>query len=143
MNEIMLQTPVDLRWDLFHRLLTRPGAAVPPPPPDPPAWAPLRVARGEQVWRALASETIDPQRLRDFRQPVYLPVARDSHPWFGAAARRLAGAFPTAHVEEYPGSHVDPPHVGEAAHFATALRRLWASAGDPAAHPLAGTARLA
>ncbi len=133
MDEVMLHTPADRRWEEFHRLLTRPGADVPPPPPNPPPWAPLRVARGEQVWEALRAHLIGADRLAAVTAPVYLPVAADSHPWFTDAAHRLAAQFPLATVEVFPGNHVRPPHVSDAARFVARLRALWAAAGDPAA----------
>jgi pimeloyl-ACP methyl ester carboxylesterase len=133
MDTVMLDTPPDRRWETFHHLLTRPGADVPPPPPNPPAWAAGRVARGEQVWRALRVHPIPAERLRSITAPVYLPVAADSHPWFTDAARSLAERFVSANVEIYPGNHVRPPHVAEAERFVAALRSLWAAAGDPAA----------
>ena len=133
MDEVMLHTPADRRWEEFHRLLTRPGADVPPPPPNPPPWAPLRVARGEQVWEALRAHLIGADRLAAITAPVYLPVAADSHPWFTDAARRLAAQFPVATVEVFPGNHVRPPHVSDAGRFVARLRALWAAAGDSAA----------
>lgn len=132
MDTVMLDTPPDRRWEMFHRLLTRPGAAVPPPPPNPPVWAAGRVAHGERVWRALRAHPIATERLRSITAPVYLPVAADSHPWFTDAAHRLAERFESARVEVYPGNHVRPPHVAEAERFVAALRALWAAAGDPA-----------
>jgi pimeloyl-ACP methyl ester carboxylesterase len=133
MDEVMLHTPPDQRWESFHRLLTRPGADVPPPPPNPPPWAPVRVARGERVWEALRAHLIGADRLAAVTAPVYLPFAADSHPWFADAAHRLAAQFPAATVEVYPGNHVRPPHVTEARRFVAALRELWASAGDSSA----------
>jgi pimeloyl-ACP methyl ester carboxylesterase len=130
MDTVMLDTPAEQRWETFHRLLTRPGADVPPPPPKPPAWAAGRVARGEQVWRALRAHPIPAERLRSITAPVYLPVAADSHPWFTDAAHSLAERFGSATVEVYPGNHVRPPHVARAAQFVAALRSLWAAAGD-------------
>src|SRR3954447_27075168 len=94
MDAVMLDTPADQRWETFHRLLTRPGADVPPPAPKPPSWAAGRIARGEDVWRALRAHTIPTERLRPIKAPVYLPVAADSHPWFTDAAYRLADGFP-------------------------------------------------
>jgi len=135
MDTVMLDTPADRRWETFHELLTRPGADVPPPPPNPPPWAPGRVARGEDVWRALRTHAIPIEQLRPIKAPVYLPVAADSHPWFTDAAYRLAGGFSAATVEMYPGNHVRPRHVSAAERFVAALRTLWAAAGDPSPWP--------
>ena len=130
MDAVMFDTPAERRWETFHQLLTRPGADVPPPPPNPPPWAAGRVARGEQVWRALRAHPIPAERLASITAPVYLPVAADSHPWFVDAAHQLADRFQTATVDVYPGNHVRPPHVSEADRFVAALRSLWATAGD-------------
>jgi pimeloyl-ACP methyl ester carboxylesterase len=128
MDEVMLHTPAERRWEEFHRLLTRPGADVPPPPPNPPPWAARRIARGEQVWEALRAHLIGADRLAALTAPVFLPVAADSHPWFTDAAHRLAAQLPSATVEVFPGNHVRPPHVGEPERFAARLRELWAGA---------------
>lgn len=130
MDAVMLDTPAQKRWVAFHELLTRPGADIPPPPPNPPPWAAGRVARGEQVWRALRAHLIPAYRLASIAVPVYLPVAADSHPWFADAAHRLADQFPTATVEIFPGNHVRPPHVSATERFLTRLRALWREAGD-------------
>jgi pimeloyl-ACP methyl ester carboxylesterase len=131
MDTVMLDTPAEQRWTSFHKLLTRPGADIPPPPPNPPSWAAARVARGEQVWRALRAHLIPAQRLASITVPVYLPVAADSHPWFTDAAHHLAERFTNATVEIFPGNHVRPPHVSASERFVARLRALWRSAGDP------------
>jgi pimeloyl-ACP methyl ester carboxylesterase len=125
MDDIMLRTPPELRWPIFHDLLTRPGADVPPPPAEPPAWASQRVDRGGDIWRALRAESLSPALVGAFAGPVYLPYADDSHPFFATTAHTLAGLFPDARVEEYRGNHIRPPHVSEPARFAAALRERW------------------
>ncbi|GIJ50797.1 hypothetical protein Val02_76830 [Virgisporangium aliadipatigenens] len=125
MDEIMLHTPPEQRWPVFHELLTRPGSDIPPPPTSPPAWAHERVDRGGDIWRALRATSLTPAQIGAFTRPVYLPYADDSHPFFADTAHTLAELFPAARVDEYHGNHIRPPHVSEPERFATALRNLW------------------
>ena len=123
LDQVMLGTPAERRWEPFHAALAPPGAPAPPLPARVPAWAPLRVAAGERIWRALRSAPLDLSTLATLRGPLYLPVAGDSHPRFATAAHRLATAAPASWVDVYSGcTHVDPPHVRHPARFAAALR---------------------
>jgi pimeloyl-ACP methyl ester carboxylesterase len=71
--------------------------------------------------------SLDREALRQFSQPVYLPVGGRSHPRFLAIADVLAETFPNASLEVFEQrEHFDPPHRAEPERFARALLNLWA-----------------
>ena len=86
-----------------------------------------RVANGAALYRAYNDYNIDRERLRYFRQPVYLALGTLSPPIFERNAKLLSSLFPAIKVEVYEGrQHLDPPHRAEPVRFARALRELWA-----------------
>ena len=111
-------------------LNVRPGVQAPlPPPGPPPPWMARRVANGAEMYRAYHDYNLDRERLRYFRQPVYLALGTLSPPIFERNAKLLSSLFPNMRLEMYEGrQHLDPPHRAEPERFARALRELWAQA---------------
>jgi len=99
---------------------------------SPPPWLARRHAAAA-LWAGLYDARFDQTRLASFRGPVHLALGEGSAPRFERAARKLAGMFPHAELEVYPGAHhVHPPHRASPSRYAAALRRLWerADRGD-------------
>jgi pimeloyl-ACP methyl ester carboxylesterase len=107
------------------------GGLEPPPPPDPPPpWMLTRPVGLRALTRAFASATLDLDRLRAFRRPVYFALGGRSNPHnYRPMAERAAGIFPDFAVERFEErSHLDPPHQAEPVRTARALRAHWARA---------------
>lgn len=112
----------------FARYQLKPGVK-PPPPPDgpPPPWMAKRPAGLAAFIEAFDKARLDLARLRAFKRPVYFALGGLSNPdYYGRMAERLGHIFPDFTLETYPERHhFDPPHRGEPAKVAAALRQLW------------------
>ena len=61
--------------------------------------------------------------------PVYLAYGLLTHEGMIRRLQTLAGLLPDVWIEAYPGlHHFAPPQRSRPAHYATALRHLWARA---------------
>jgi pimeloyl-ACP methyl ester carboxylesterase len=114
----------------FTSLQLRPGVAPPPPPPGPaPDWMAKRPAGLRAMIRAFETYTTDPELLRRCAFPVYLAYGLLTHEGMIRRMQALAGLFPDVWIEAYPGlHHFAPPQRSRPAHYAAALRHLWARA---------------
>lgn len=120
--------PPDKQMEGFMRLNAGRGKVSPPSGPQPD-WMAKRPAGVRAITRAFEEYDLDVESLRRFNRPVYIAVGGLSHPSEMRKAERLSTIFPEASVEVYEERHhMDPPHRGEAARFAKALRDLWDNA---------------
>ncbi len=126
MDRVMALPPEE-RVRAFLRVLMRPGVEPPPRPPGPPPpWMATRPA-GLIAWnRARKAYTLDRERVRRLRQPIYLARAGLSPPAYERGVLALASLLPDVTVEVYEArSHIDAPHRAEPERFARGLRELW------------------
>ena len=114
----------------FTSLQLRPGVEPPPPPPGPaPDWMAKRPAGLRALMRAFEASTTDPELLRRCAFPVYLAYGLLTHEGMIRRLQALAGLLPDVWIEAYPGlHHFAPPQRSRPAHYAAALRHLWARA---------------
>lgn len=124
----------------FTRLQMRPGVEPPPPPPGPPPdWMALRPGGLRAMMRAFEASTTDPELLRRCAFPVYLAYGLLTHDGIVRRVQALAGLLPDVWIEAYPGlHHFAPPQRSRPAHYAAALRHLWARAETRLAEPDGG-----
>ncbi len=124
----VMALPPEERLPAGMALNVRPDVQAPSPPPGPPPpWMARRVANGAAIVRAYDDYNLDLERLRHFRQPVYLALGTLSPPIFERNAKMLTSLFPNMQLEVYEGrQHLDPPHRAEPERFARALREFWA-----------------
>jgi pimeloyl-ACP methyl ester carboxylesterase len=114
----------------FTSLQLRPGVEPPPPPPGPaPDWMAKRPGGLRAMMRAFEADSTDPGLLRRCAFPVYLAYGLLTHEGMIRRMQALAGLFPDVWIEAYPGlHHFAPPQRSRPAHYAAALRHLWARA---------------
>ena len=124
----------------FTSLQLRPGVEPPPPPPGPePDWMAKRPEGLRAMIRAFETYTTEPELLRRCAFPVYLAYGLLTHEGMVRRMQALAGLLPDVWVEAYPGlHHFAPPQRSRPAHYATALRHLWARAEAGRAGPGGG-----
>jgi pimeloyl-ACP methyl ester carboxylesterase len=129
----------------FTSLQLRPGVELPPPPPGPaPDWMAKRPAGLRAMMRAFEAYTTDPELLRRCTFPVYLAYGLLTHEGMIRRMQALAGLLPDVWIEAYPGlHHFAPPQRSRPAHYAAALRHLWARAEAGRAGSGAGDAGYA
>jgi hypothetical protein len=123
----VMALPLEERMRAFQRVLMPPGMEPPPRPPGPPPpWMATRPA-GLIAWhRARKAYTLDRERVRHLRQPIYLARTGLSHPAYERGVLVLASLLPDVTVEVYEArSHFDAPHRAEPERFARGLRELW------------------
>jgi pimeloyl-ACP methyl ester carboxylesterase len=127
----VMALPPEERLRAGMALNVRHGVQAPSPPPGPPPpWMARRVAGGAAMYRAYDDYNLDRERLRHFRQPVYLALGTLSPPIFERNAKLLSGLFPNIQLEMYEGrQHLDPPHRAEPERVARALREFWKRSG--------------
>ena len=124
----------------FTSFQLRPGVEPPPPPPGPPPdWMAKRPGGLRAMMRAFERCTTDPELLRRCAVPVYLAYGLLTHEGMIRRMQALAGLLPDVWIEAYPGlHHFAPPQRSLPAHYATALRHLWARAEAGRAGPGGG-----
>ena len=113
----------------FTRLNLRPEAPLPPAPPGPPPWMSKRPAGLRALALSFYGGSVDANRFREFRGPVYWAIGSLTHAVDERKAKFMVGLFRDLRVEIYEGRHhFDPPQRAEPERFARALRELWARA---------------
>ena len=114
----------------FTSLQLRPGVEPPPPPPGPaPEWMAKRPDGLRAMMRAFETDTTDPELLRHCAFPVYLAYGLLTHEGMIRRMQALGGLLPDVWIEAYAGlHHFAPPQRSRPAHYAGALRHLWARA---------------
>jgi pimeloyl-ACP methyl ester carboxylesterase len=120
----------------FTRRQIRPGAELPRSPDGPPPWMASRPAGLMAMMRAFEADRFDRDALRGCTMPVYLAYGLLTEAFMVHRVQILAGLLPDLWIEAYPGiHHFNPPQRSRPAHYAAALRSLWARADDrPLAH---------
>jgi pimeloyl-ACP methyl ester carboxylesterase len=120
----------------FDSLQIRDGVAPPPRPEGLSApWIASRLAALGALQNAYDEANLEPERLRNFRQPVYFALGGLSNPdYYERMADRLSRLFPDFTLEIYSRRHhLDPPHRIEPERVAASLRKLWRRAETQAA----------
>ncbi len=114
----------------FTRLHLRPEVPVPPTRPGPPPpWMSKRPAGLRALSQAFFAGSVDVNRFREFRGPVYWAIGSLTQAFAEREAKFMVGLFRDLRVEIYEGRHhFDPPQRAEPERFARALRELWARA---------------
>ena len=114
----------------FTGLQLRTGVEPPLPPPGPaPDWMAKRPEGLQAMMRAFETYATDPELLRRCAFPVYLAYGLLTHEGMIRRIQALAGLLPDVWIEAYPGlHHFAPPQRSRPAHYASALRHLWARA---------------
>jgi pimeloyl-ACP methyl ester carboxylesterase len=113
----------------FVAIQLAPGVEPPPPPPGPPPpWMAVRPAGLRAFIGTFRSSTLDLDRLRAFKQPVYFALGGRSNPsYYAQMAERARSIFPNFTLEVFDERHhFDPPHRVEPERVARALRAHWA-----------------
>ena len=101
----------------------------PAPPGPPPPWMSKRPAGLRAVAQSFYAGSVDVNRFREFRGPVYWAIGSLTHAIDERKAKFMVGLFRDLRVEIYEGRHhFDPPQRAEPERFARALRELWARA---------------
>lgn len=125
--------PPDQLMPAFIANQLAPGVEPPPPPPGPPPpWMTTRPAGLRTFMATFRSSTLDLDRLRAFRAPVYFAIGGRSNPdYYGRMAERARAIFPNFTLDVFEERHhFDPPHRIEPERTAIALRAHWARASD-------------
>ena len=79
--------------------------------------------------RAFEADSTDRDALRRCAFPVYLAYGLLTAEYMVRRVQHLAGLLPDLWIEAYPGvHHFGPPQRTQPAHYASALRQLWARA---------------
>jgi len=114
----------------FTRRQLRPGVEPPSTPPGPPPdWMTRRPAGLRAMMAAFETDTTERDALRRCTFPVYLAYGLLTGEHMVRRAQLLAGLLPDIWIEAYPGiHHFGPPQRTQPAHYAAALRQLWARA---------------
>jgi len=120
----------------FDSLQIRDGVAPPPRPEGLSApWIASRLAALGALQNAYDEANLEPERLRNFRQPVYFALGGLSNPdYYERMMERLRRLFPDFTLEIYSQRHhFDPPHRIEPERVAASLHKLWTRAETQAA----------